>query len=125
MNRCVPPTNSRTRPTIPVLRRSTWVTARRGRAWPAITSPRSKLSLPPRRLHSAQQIRTANFVLQSADPSGINAAGPGSNVGQSVVYRFAGEILRRAWEQTRDEKYLAALEDKAEKISGGAPEVQR
>ena len=72
--------------------------------------------LPPRRLHSAQQIRTANFVLQSADPSGINAAGPGSNVGQSIVYRFAGEILRRAWEQTRDEKYLAALEEKAEKI---------
>ncbi len=72
--------------------------------------------LPARRLHSAQQIRTANFVLQSADPSGINAAGPGSNVGQSIVYRFAGEILRRAWEQTRDEKYLAALEDKAQKI---------
>ena len=58
--------------------------------------------VPARRLHSAQQIRTANFVLQSADPSGINAAGPGSNVGQSIVYRFAGEILRRAWEQTRD-----------------------
>ncbi|MEO8126825.1 MAG: hypothetical protein ABI822_07010, partial [Bryobacteraceae bacterium] len=72
--------------------------------------------IAPRRLHSAQQIRTANFVLQSADPSGINAAGPGSNVGQSVVYRLAGEILRRAWEQTRDEKYLAALEEKAEKI---------
>ncbi|MDQ1471662.1 MAG: hypothetical protein QOJ99_3142 [Bryobacterales bacterium] len=72
--------------------------------------------LPPRRLHSAQQIRTANFLLQSADPSGINAAGPGSNVGQSIVYRFAGEILRRAWERTNDEKYLAALEQKAEKI---------
>jgi hypothetical protein len=72
--------------------------------------------LPARRLHSAQQIRTANFVLQSADPSGINAAGPGSNVGQSIVYRFAGEILRRAWEQTHDEKYLAALEEKAGKI---------
>ncbi|HYI95153.1 MAG TPA: hypothetical protein VEX68_16530 [Bryobacteraceae bacterium] len=72
--------------------------------------------LPARRLHSAQQIRTANFVLQSADPSGINAAGPGSNVGQSIVYRFAGEILRRAWEQTRDERYLVALEQKAEKL---------
>ena len=72
--------------------------------------------LPPRRLHSAQQIRTANFVLQSADPSGINAAGPGSNVGQAVVYRLAGEILRRAWEQTKDEKYLVALEERAEKI---------
>jgi FOG: HEAT repeat len=72
--------------------------------------------LPPRRLHSAQQIRTANFVLQSADPSGINAAGPGSNVGQSVVYRFAGEILKRAWDQTRDPKYLVALEEKAAKL---------
>ncbi len=70
----------------------------------------------PRRLHSAQQIRTANFVLQSADPSGINAAGPGSNVGAAVVYRFAGEILRRAWNDSRDEKYLKALEDKAERI---------
>ncbi len=69
----------------------------------------------PRRLHSVQQIRAANFLLQSADPSGINAAGPGSNVGQSVVYRFSGEILRRAWEQTRDERYLKALEEKAER----------
>jgi hypothetical protein len=72
--------------------------------------------LPPRRLHSAQQVRTANFVLQSNDPSGINAAGPGSNVGQAIVYRFAGEILRRAWEQTRNRKYLDALEEKAGKI---------
>ncbi|MBY0505613.1 MAG: hypothetical protein K2X03_16990 [Bryobacteraceae bacterium] len=70
----------------------------------------------PRRLHSAQQIRTANFVLQSADPSGINAAGPGSNVGAAVVYRFAGEILRLAWNDSGDEKYLKALEDKAERI---------
>ena len=69
-----------------------------------------------RRLHSAQQIRTANFVLQSADPSGINAAGPGSNVGQSVVYRFAGQILKTAYDRTHDEKYLAAIEEKAEKL---------
>ncbi|MBK5293308.1 MAG: HEAT repeat domain-containing protein [Acidobacteriia bacterium] len=72
--------------------------------------------LAPRRLHSAQQIRTANFVLQSSDPSGVNAAGPGSNVGQAVVYRFAGEILRLAWTRTNDEKYFAALEDKMRKI---------
>ncbi len=72
--------------------------------------------LPARRLHSAQQIRTANFVLQSSDPSGINAAGPGSNVGQSVVYRLAGEILRTAWDRTHDEKYLASLEEKAQKL---------
>jgi mono/diheme cytochrome c family protein len=77
--------------------------------------------IAPQRLHSAQQVRTANFVLQSADPSGVNAAGPGSNVGQAVVYRFAGEILRRAWEQTRDDRYLRALEEKAEKLLGVEP----
>jgi len=70
----------------------------------------------PRALHSAQQQRTANFVLQSADPSGINAAGPGSNVGAAVVFRFAGAILRRAWDDTKDPKYFTALEDKAERI---------
>ncbi len=77
--------------------------------------------IPPRRLHSAQQIRTANFVLQSADPSGVNAAGPGSNVGQSIVYRYTGEILKRAWEHTRDERYLSALEQKAEKLVSVIP----
>jgi len=69
--------------------------------------------IPPRRLHSTQQIRAANFVLQSADPSGINAAGPGSNIGQALVYRFAGAILRRAYEQTGNPKYLDALDEKA------------
>lgn len=77
--------------------------------------------VPARQLHSAQQVRTANFMLQSADPSGINAAGPGSNVGQSIVYRFATEILRRAWNDTRDEKYLKAIEEKAEKILAVSP----
>jgi len=72
--------------------------------------------IAPRQLHSMQQIRTANFVLQSADPGGINAAGPGSNIGQALVYRFAGEILRRAWEKTRDKKYFEALEQRAEKM---------
>lgn len=75
----------------------------------------------PRQLHAAQQLRTANFVLQSADPSGINAAGPGSNVGQSIVYRFAVEILKRAWQDTRNEKFLTAIEDKAEKILAVVP----
>jgi hypothetical protein len=69
----------------------------------------------PRRLHAAQQVRAANFVLQSADPSGINAAGPGSNIGQALVYRFAGAVLRRAWGTTRNPKYFDALEDKARK----------
>ena len=70
----------------------------------------------PKRLHSTQQLRTANFMLQSADPSGINAAGPGSNYGQAVVYRFAGTILERAYRDTKNPKYLEALEEKAEKL---------
>lgn len=74
--------------------------------------------IAPRRLHAAQQIRAANFVLQSADPSGINAAGPGSNVGQAIVYRFSGEILKAAWLRTRNPKYLDALEEKARKMLG-------
>ena len=55
----------------------------------------------PRKLHSTQQIRTANYMLQTSDPSGINAAGKGSNVGQAVVIHYAAEILRRAWDKTR------------------------
>ncbi len=70
----------------------------------------------PKRLHSAQQQRTANFMLQSADPSGINAAGPGSNYGQAVVYRFAGAVLERAWRDTGNAKYLEGLEEKAGKL---------
>ena len=77
--------------------------------------------LLPRRLHSMQQIRAANHVLQSADPSGINAAGPGSNVGPAVVYRFAGKILAEAYKKTRNEKYLLALEEKAEKLLATTP----
>jgi HEAT repeat protein len=77
--------------------------------------------IPARQLHAAQQVRTANFVLQSADPSGINAAGPGSNIGQALVYRFATEILRRAWADTRDEKYLRAMEEKAARILSVMP----
>ncbi len=70
----------------------------------------------PRRLHSTQQIRTANYMLLSADPSGINAAGPGSNVGQSVVYRFAGDVLLRGWRETGNDKYLKAVEEKVQKL---------
>jgi hypothetical protein len=76
----------------------------------------AEMIAPPKRLHSMQQIRTANFMLQSADPSGINAAGPGSNYGQAVVYRFAGTILARAWSDTKNPKYLEALEEKADKL---------
>ncbi len=72
--------------------------------------------VPARKLHSKQAIRAANHVLQTADPSGINAAGPGSNVGQSVVYNYAGEILRTAWDRTGHPRYFAALEEKAAKM---------
>jgi hypothetical protein len=75
----------------------------------------------PRRLHSTQQIRTANYMLLSADPSGINAAGPGSNVGQSVVYRFAGDVLLRGWRDTGNDKYLKAVEEKVEKLIAVRP----
>jgi HEAT repeat protein len=76
---------------------------------------------PARKLHSKQAIRAANHVLQTADPSGINAAGPGSNVGQSVVYNYAGEILRTAWDRTGHPRYFAALEEKAEKMLAVQP----
>jgi hypothetical protein len=78
-------------------------------------------AVPARKLHSMQAIRAANHVLQTADPSGINAAGPGSNVGQSVVYNYAGEILRTAWDRTNHPRYFAALEEKAEKMLGVQP----
>ena len=78
--------------------------------------------LPPRKLHSKQLLRAANQVLQTADPSGINAAGPGSNVGKSVVFSFAGEILRTAWDRTRHPRYFAAMEEKASEAVGGSAE---
>jgi hypothetical protein len=67
----------------------------------------------PRKLHSFQAIRAANNVLQTADPSAVNAAGPGANVGQGVVLNYAGEILAAAWEQTQQSVYFRALEDRA------------
>lgn len=76
---------------------------------------------PARKLHSMQAIRAANHTLQTADPSGVNAAGPGSNVGQSVVYNYAGEILRTAWDRTGHPRYFAAIEEKAEKMLGVFP----
>ena len=70
----------------------------------------------PKRLHSYQQRRTANYVLQTADPQGINAAGKGSNFGPNVVFKFAAEILERAWRDSGEERYLEGVVDKAEKI---------
>lgn len=77
--------------------------------------------VPARKLHSMQAIRAANHTLQTADPSGINAAGPGSNVGQSVVYNYAGEILRTAWDRTGHPRYFAAIEENAEKMLSVLP----
>ncbi len=77
--------------------------------------------ITPRKLHSMQAIRAANHVLQTADPTGINAAGPGSNIGQAVVYNYAGEILRTAWDRTGHPRYFAALEEKAEKMLAVQP----
>jgi len=71
---------------------------------------------PPRKLQSFQAIRAANFVLQSGDPGGINAAGPGANVGKGVVFNYAGEVVASAWQKTGDPKYLHAVEDKARRI---------
>lgn len=72
--------------------------------------------IAPRKLHSKQQIRTANYVLQTSDPSGINAAGKGSNVGRSVVIHYAAEILRRAWDKTGEARYLDGIEQRAKAI---------
>lgn len=72
--------------------------------------------LPARRLQSSQAVRAANYVLQTADPGGINAAGPGANVGQGVVFNYAGEVLKAAWEQTGEPKYFHALEEKVSKV---------
>jgi len=83
----------------------------------------SESILPARKLHAKQQIRTANFVLQTADPGGINAAGPGSNFGPNIVWLFAGEILRTAWDRTGDPKYFRALEEKARKVLVQEPKV--
>lgn len=70
-------------------------------------------NFPPRKLHSSQQLRTANYVLLTADPGGINAAGPGSNIGRNIVWLFASEILLRAWRDTSDPRYFRKLEEKA------------
>ena len=70
----------------------------------------------PKKLHAYQQRRTANYVLQTNDPKGINAAGKGSNFGPNVVFKFAAEILERAWRDINDPRYFFGLEEKARKI---------
>jgi hypothetical protein len=70
----------------------------------------------PRKLQSKQAIRAANFVLQSSDPGGINAAGPGANVGQGVVFNYAGEVVASAWQKTGEARYFHAMEDKGRRM---------
>ena len=70
----------------------------------------------PKKLHRQWQRRTANYVLQTADPKGINAAGPGSNFGPNVVFKFGAEVLERAWRDSGDPRYFFALEEKARKV---------
>ena len=70
----------------------------------------------PRTLQGHQAIRAANFILQSGDPGGINAAGPGANVGKGVVFNYTGEVLFEAWRATGDPKYFRGMEDKARRI---------
>ena len=76
----------------------------------------------PSRLHSKQQIRTANFVMLTGDPGGINAAGPGSNIGFVIVNSMATEILKTAWEQTGDPKYFRKMQEKARQVMAVNPQ---
>ena len=76
---------------------------------------------PPRKLQSKQHLRASNFILQTADPGGINAAGPGANVGKGVVFNYAGEVLFEAWKKTGNPQFFRALEDKARKTLDVAP----
>ena len=73
-------------------------------------------TFPPKKAHAQWQLRTANYVLQTADPAGINAAGRGSNFGPNVVFKFAAEILERAWRETGEPRYFFGLEEKGRKI---------
>lgn len=77
--------------------------------------------LSPRRLQSKQHLRASNFILQTADPGGINAAGPGANVGRGVVYNYTGEVLFEAWKKYRNPQFFRALEDKARKTLSVEP----
>jgi hypothetical protein len=71
---------------------------------------------PAKRLHRFQLFRTANYALQTADPGGVNAADKGSNLGRAVVLSYTGEILRAAWDRTKEPRYLRALEDRARAV---------
>ncbi len=78
----------------------------------------------PKQLHAHWQQRTANYVLQTADPKGINAAGRGSNFGPNVVFKFSAEVLERAWRDTGEPRYFFAIEEKGRKILATGDEIR-
>ena len=71
---------------------------------------------PARKLQSRQLIRCANFILQTGDPGGVNAAGPGANHGQGVVFNYTGEVLAQAWRRTGNPHYFHALVERANRF---------
>lgn len=77
--------------------------------------------MPARKLQAMQARRVANFVLQTGDPGGVNAAGPGANVGQGVVHNYAGEIVWTAWKATGEARYFHALEERARRMLSVEP----
>ena len=78
----------------------------------------------PKKLHAHWQRRTANYVLQTADPKGINAAGRGSNFGPNVVFKFSAEVLERAWRDTAEPRYFFGLEEKGRKILATGDDIR-
>lgn len=67
-------------------------------------------------LHDHQLILAADFLLQTNEPGGVNAAGRGANFGPNVVFKFSGLTLAEAWKRTKDPRYLRQLEKMAEHI---------
>ena len=78
----------------------------------------------PKEMHAQWQQRTANYVLQTADPKGINAAGRGSNFGPNVVFKFSAEVLERAWRDTGEPRYFFGLEEKGRKILATGDDIR-
>ena len=78
----------------------------------------------PKQVHAQWQQRTANYVLQTADPKGINAAGRGSNFGPNVVFKFGAEVLERAWRDTGEPRYFFGIEEKGRKILSTGDDIR-
>ena len=78
----------------------------------------------PKQVHAQWQRRTANYVLQTADPKGINAAGRGSNFGPNVVFKFAAEVLERAWRDSGEPRYFFGIEEKGRKILATGDDIR-